>query len=196
MNDTIQSLYDEFFAIRARLVEALRAEPKPVDPSWTFDTAAGQRTLADLFGNQNDLILIHNMGRSCSYCTLWADGIHGYLTHLQSRTAVVLVNADPLPVQQEFAASRGWTIPMASDSSGACTDGLGFATMKDGKRYLQPGFSTFHRSSDGTIEHIASDLFGPGDLYMPVFPMIELLRDGQGGWEPQYSYPKPIGIDL
>lgn len=196
ISEQMQHLFEEYFALRARIVEAAKANPKAVDPAWTFDTAGGQRSFADFFGTQQDLIVIHNMGRSCSYCTLWADGIHGYLHHLQSRTAIVLVNADPLPVQQEFAASRGWTIPMACDSSGTFTDAMGFAGIQDGTRHLWPGMSTFHRDAHGTITHIASDVFGPGDVYMPIFPMMDLLHGGQGEWQPQYSYSTPIGIDL
>jgi len=38
--------------------------------------------LSSLFGSNKDLILIHNMGRQCSYCTMWADGFNGVLDHM------------------------------------------------------------------------------------------------------------------
>ncbi len=32
--------------------------------------------LSQLFGDKEDLIVIHNMGTDCSYCTMWADGFN------------------------------------------------------------------------------------------------------------------------
>jgi predicted dithiol-disulfide oxidoreductase (DUF899 family) len=45
----------------------------------------------DLFGHREQLLLIHNMSSQCSFCTLWADGINGYLPHLESVLSVALV---------------------------------------------------------------------------------------------------------
>src|SRR5213595_1729644 len=36
-----------------------------------------QDRLSELFGKHEDLILIHNMGAGCMYCTMWADGLNG-----------------------------------------------------------------------------------------------------------------------
>ena len=30
--------------------------------------------LSEMFGEKDHLILIHNMGKGCPYCTMWADG--------------------------------------------------------------------------------------------------------------------------
>ena len=38
--------------------------------------------LSSLFGEKDELILVHNMGRGCPYCTMWADGFNGVLPHL------------------------------------------------------------------------------------------------------------------
>ena len=38
------------------------------------DREGNEIKLSELFGDKNHLILIHNMGKSCSYCTMWADG--------------------------------------------------------------------------------------------------------------------------
>ena len=32
--------------------------------------------LSQLFGTKKDLILVHNMGKSCPYCTMWAEGVN------------------------------------------------------------------------------------------------------------------------
>ena len=51
--------------------------------------------LSGLFGDRDDLVVIHNMGSRCPYCTLWADGFNGVLHHLEDRTAFAVVSPDP-----------------------------------------------------------------------------------------------------
>ena len=63
--------------------------------------------LSSLFGKNQDLILVHNMGTRCPYCTMWADGFNGVIDHLQDRTSFVVVSPDSPEVQKEFASSRG-----------------------------------------------------------------------------------------
>ena len=52
-------------------------------PDYTFDTDHGTTTLTDLFGGRDTLLVIHNMGQGCRYCTLWGDGISPFLPHLR-----------------------------------------------------------------------------------------------------------------
>ena len=51
-----------------------------------------------------------------------------------------------------------------------------------------PGVSTFRKNADGTIDRIAKDFFGPGDLYCGVWHLFDLLADGVDGWEAQLEY--------
>ncbi|NQW29930.1 MAG: DUF899 family protein [Ignavibacteria bacterium] len=157
--------------------------------NYAFTTTDGStKVLSELFGAQRDLIIIHNMGKGCRYCTLWADGLNGMLPQMQSRTAVALLNGDSPETQKEFSESRGWNFAMMHDNGGAFTDEMGFSTVVDGKRHLIPGFSTFYKNDDGTILRVGADAFGPGDLYMPLFPMFDMLKDGVADWQPQYKY--------
>jgi predicted dithiol-disulfide oxidoreductase (DUF899 family) len=50
--------------------------------NYTFTTIDGETSLLDMFGGKDRLLLIHNMGQGCRYCTLWADGFNGFLPHL------------------------------------------------------------------------------------------------------------------
>ena len=34
---------------------------------------------------KDDLVVIHNMGASCAYCTLWGDGFNGVYEHLANK---------------------------------------------------------------------------------------------------------------
>ena len=49
-------------------------------------------TLLDLFGDKETLLVIHNMGSSCSYCTLWANGLVPFYNNLQKSVSIVLAS--------------------------------------------------------------------------------------------------------
>ena len=114
----IQNLEQQIAELTQKL-HALRAKspPQPV-PDYPFQTLEGKTTLAELFGDRDRLLVIHNMGQGCRYCTLWADGFNGLLPHLESALAVVLVSKDPPDLQRRFANSRGWRFRLASHGGG------------------------------------------------------------------------------
>jgi predicted dithiol-disulfide oxidoreductase (DUF899 family) len=63
--------------LRQKMRDAQAAvEPEPMR-DYEFTTAEGSLRLSQLFGTKRDLLVIHNMGRSCPNCTLWADGFNG-----------------------------------------------------------------------------------------------------------------------
>lgn len=164
--------------------------PEPVE-DHLLQGPEGPLRLSALFGDHDDLLLIHNMGRRCPYCTMWADGFQGLLRHLQERAAIVLCSPDAPPEQAAFAASRGWTLPMVSDPSGEVTTALGFREVKDGRTMLTPGVSAFHRSPSGEIHRVTSDTFGPGDAYNAGWHLMGLLQDGVGPWRPTLDAGPP-----
>jgi len=162
--------------------------------TFTFETANGTVTLDALFGDQDDLIVIHNMGRSCPYCTLWADGLNGVLPYMERRAAVALCSPDSTDVQSEFAEGRGWHFRMISDPDLTFTRAMGYAHdaepedgEDEGKTMVMPGFSTFARRDDGSVYRVAHSPFGPGDPYCAVWHMFPLLEDGTDGWQPKFD---------
>lgn len=157
---------------------------KPVQ-DYTFDTLDGVIHLSDLFMGKDDLILIHNMGRKCPYCTLWADGFTSLYEHLNDRASFVLSTPDSPQVQAEFAASRNWPFFMVSVRSGSFARDMGFEP-KPGDFY--PGVSVFHMKKDGTIIRTGAQTFGPGDDFCAAWPLFDLLKGGPGKWAPKYSY--------
>jgi len=184
----LTSLYRESMDVRNRLVAALKSRAVTLNTPYAFTEGESSPVLLDeLFGDKHDLIVIHNMGRSCNYCSLWADGLNGVLDHLLTRTSVVLMNADSAAAQREIAQERGWRFRMIRDSECAFTDAMGFRTEHDGKKYMQPGYSVFHRNDVGSITRTGFDTFGPGDVYMGVFHMFDMLADGGEGWQPRKS---------
>lgn len=186
---TIEQLHQEIVERRQKIVDLLKKQAQPIEKHYKlFDWENLPVALKDLFGDKDDLILVHNMGKRCVYCTLWADGINGFHKHIESRASFAVVTPDPTEVQKEFATSRGWTFKMLSDKDHTFSIDMGFGKIKDGKYYALPGYSTFHREKDGTVKRYGYDEFGPGDLYAPIWHMFELLPEGAEGWEPQYSY--------
>ncbi len=174
---------------KKRLLEARRAQPPQEVQDYLLKAPDGADVrLSELFGDKSDLIVIHNMGKSCPYCTLWADGFVGTERHFQSRAGFVLVSADPPEVMREFAASRGWTFPTASNHGSEFAKDMGFWSSSGPHAGPLPGVSTFHRDSDGKIWRIACAFFGPGDDFCPTWPIFDLLKDGPGGWQPKYTY--------
>ena len=143
--------------------------------------------LSKLFGESNDLILVHNMGRQCPYCTLWADGFNGLVNHLEDRASFVVVSPDSPKIQKEFAKNRGWKFRMLSGHGNSFIKDMGFEKPKRG---FMPGVSVFRKEKDGRIFRVAVDQFGPGDDYCMIWHFFDLLPLGPNGWEPKFSYPK------
>ena len=92
--------------LAAQFAEQRRALPPggEVKRNYAFRGENGPASFADLFGDKNDLILIHNMGKGCTSCTMWADGFNGVYDHLASRAAFVVSSPNPVAVQKAFAA--------------------------------------------------------------------------------------------
>jgi predicted dithiol-disulfide oxidoreductase (DUF899 family) len=82
--------------------------------------------LSELFGDKADLFVIHNMGQSCPYCTLWADGFNGAYAHLSNRAAFVVSSPDTPEKQRKFAESRHWTFPMVSHEGTTFAEDMGY----------------------------------------------------------------------
>ena len=139
--------------------------------------------LSELFGNKKDLIIIHNMGNSCPYCTMWADGFNGLLQHLQDRAAFVVSSPDDPMTQKDFASSRGWKFQMVSTKKTSFAKDMGF----ENNGMPMPGVSIFYKDN-GKITRVGRDNFGPGDNYCPTWHFFDLLKDGRANWQAQFMY--------
>ena len=170
-----------------QLREQMRAvqcavEPEPVQ-DYTFRHAAGTVKLSELFDSKDMLFVIHNMGASCPYCTLWADGFNGAYEHLRSRVSFVVASPDAPEKQQMFAQSRGWRFPMVSIAGTAFAQDMGY-WHDNGP---MPGVSVF-KWSDGRILRVADTSFSPGDDFCVVWHFLNLIPEGAADWQPKYKY--------
>lgn len=180
----IKALEAEIFEMKKRLAELIRQAPDEKVNDYTFQTIDGDVTLSEMFGDNDELLLIHNMGRSCPYCTLWADGFNGILHHLENRASFVVISPDPPRIQKEFADSRGWRFNMYSCDQNTFSEDLKFK----GDDGYYPGFSTFRKDDNGDIFRTGFRYFGPGDDFCPAWHLFDILPRGVANWAPKFSY--------
>jgi predicted dithiol-disulfide oxidoreductase (DUF899 family) len=182
----IDELEKEILDKKKELAELRRAQPREVVKDYTFETSQGEVRLSELFEGRQDLLVIHNMGQACRYCMLWADGFNGVLPHLENRTAVVMVNPDPVEHQQKFAKDRGWNFKIVRDASGEFSKATGMHGEEPNSFW--PGATGFTRGEDGSVKRVASAPFGEGDDFCATWHLLDLLADGWNEWDPKYRY--------
>jgi predicted dithiol-disulfide oxidoreductase (DUF899 family) len=180
--EALLQLQSEIKALKQQWSAAAAA---PVAEDYQFGSDAGPVRLSELFGDHDDLVIVHNMGQGCTYCTLWADGLVGLHPHLESRAAFALSSPDEPATQRAFADGRAWPYRMISVAENQFAQDMGFA---DSEGNYHPGYSTFRRQADGSIHRVSKDYFGPGDSYCGVWHIFDNLFEGAGDWHPQYTY--------
>lgn len=173
----------EIADLRRKIRETQAAGAAEEVADYVFARIGGDTRLSELFGDHDTLMVIHNMGTGCAYCTLWADGFNGVYDHLKSRAAFVVSSPDPPDRQQAFAASRGWRFPMVSVAGTSFAQDMGF--WRDGP---VAGVSVFRRQ-DGRIVRVADTSFSPGDDFCAVWHFLDLIPEGAAGWRPKFRYP-------
>ena len=131
--------------------------------------------LSEMFGDNSYLILVHNMGRACPYCTMWADGFKDTYKEIEKKAPFVLVSPDNPEVQKKFAESRGWDYKTYSAAGTDFIFDMGYDVIKDGKHNYWPGVSVFEKNEDGSMKRVAKDYFGPGDFYCNIWHFLDLL---------------------
>jgi len=186
IDQQIKDLETQIYETQQKISELMKQrDAEPVN-DYTFRNKDGSEVkLSELFGDKDDLIVVHNMGKGCRYCTLWADGFIGFVPHLSDRASFVVSSADDHETMKTFAESRGWNFRIMSAADGPFKSDMGFA---DDKGNPWPGVSAFHREADGSIHRTGSAPFGPGDKFCAVWHFFDLLKDGPNKWEPQYTY--------
>jgi predicted dithiol-disulfide oxidoreductase (DUF899 family) len=182
--EQLASWREQIAELRKKMREAQASvEPESVR-EYEFATKEGPKRLSQLFAGKRDLFVIHNMGRSCPSCTLWADGFNGIYPHIADRAAFVIASPDSPDVQQSFAASRGWRFPMVSHQGSSFAADMGYRSTNGG---WLPGVSVFRFDGD-RIVRVADTGFEPSDDFCALWHLFDLLPEGAAGWEPKFGY--------
>lgn len=191
MKNEIQKLEEEMMALGQKLAQ-LRKDAKPLAVrNYSFRTIEGETSLRELFGKKDYLFVIHNMGQGCRYCTTWADGLNGFVSHLEDKFSLVLVSKDDPELQRRFANSRGWRFRMVSHGGGEYSKEQSLG--EDGGNW--PGVVVYERKGD-EIFRKNSSVFGPGDQFCSLWPLLSLAGFSEEEWTPQFNYwKKPATLE-
>lgn len=185
LDEQIGELEEEIAGKKKKLAELRRQIPGEPLKDYTFKGSLGEPIkLSALFGDKDELIVIHNMGKRCPYCTMWADGFNGVLKHLEDRAGFVVSSPDDSVTQRKFSLSRDWKFRMVSTEGTAFKEDMGFGTNKN----PQPGVTVFKKDRSGKIFQTSSASFGPGDNYCIVWDLFNLLPTNDAKWEAKFHY--------
>ena len=92
----------------------------PVEKQYTFQTAEGARTLAELFDGRSQLVVYHFMfgphyEAGCPSCSSTADSFNGVLAHIEAReVTMICVSRAPLEQLLAYRERMGWSFNWAS----------------------------------------------------------------------------------
>ena len=183
----IQRLTNEISVKKAELAQLIAQTKSKEIQDYLFlgsDEQAIKRS--ELFGEQEELIVVFYMGYQCKYCTLWADGYNDLHEHLNNRAAFAVVSHERTLFQQELCKERNWKFPMYSRMENTFAEDLGF-TKKEEKNRPLPGIATFLKKEDKIYLHHQT-YFGPGDNFCIQWDILNILPKGLNNWKPDYYY--------
>jgi predicted dithiol-disulfide oxidoreductase (DUF899 family) len=172
---------------QTRLRDAVNAERLAlpwvrVQADYRFQTAEGEKTLADLFDGRSQLVVYHFMLQpgweaGCKGCSFLSDHFDGTLPHLTHHdVTLVAVSRAPLDEIDRYRARMGWHFPWVSSNGSAFNYDFGASfhvedivagTMSynyaaphaDGEAKEDmdlPGLSAFVQDEDGAVYHTYS----------------------------------------
>jgi len=191
----------EFTYRRDALAEKVRDLPwVKVDKAYNFDSPTGKKSLADLFGPRNQLVVYHFMfdptwSQGCASCSFVADHYNGIFIHLAHRDiSLVTVSKAPVDQIEAFRKRMGWSFPWVSDAN---TDfgrdfGVSFTDqeLQDGSSVYNfidkahsirelPGLSVFFKDSRGEIYHTYSTFARGLENFLTSYRFMDVTPKGR-----------------
>jgi len=186
---------------REALAKERRALPwVKVEKNYTFETAEGEKSLSDLFGDKRQLIVYHFMmgpdwEAGCPSCSYLTDHYQGAVAHLAQRdVAFVGVSRAPLPAIQAYRKRMGWTHRWVSSLNSAFNFDFQ-ASFEDGAREKgtaiynfktwtfpsseAPGMSVFAKDKDGVVFHTYSRYARGLDDFITAYHYLDMTPAGR-----------------
>lgn len=171
-----------------------------VDKRYTFDTPAGERTLAELFAGRSQLLVQHFMfgpgwEQGCPSCSFMADHSDGMTAHLANRDVTfVVISRAPLPEIERFRRRMGWHFTWVSSfrsrfnydfhvsfsAQEKAEDRVryNFATQPFECEEL-PGVSVFCKDEAGDVFHTYSAYRRGVEVMMGTYRLLDLTPKGR-----------------
>lgn len=190
-DNAIQVLEKKIYDLSIELSQLKKEAPLEPVPDYEFKTVLGKVRLSELIHPTGNLLMIHNMGQGCRYCTLWADGFNAFLPHLESILSVALCSKDSPADQKAMANSRGWRFTMVSHGGGTYSKEQSVMPGHDN----MPGV-VYYEQHDKQIFRKNASVFGPYDQYCSIWHLLAMAGIGAEEWTPQFRYwQRPKAMD-
>lgn len=169
-----------------------------IDKDYRFDTPAGPRTLADLFGRNSQLMVYHfmwrwDLGQGCDGCSFLCDHLDGANQHLKHHdVSIVAVSRGKLPDLLAYKKRMGWQFDMVSSFGSDFNYDFGVSfteeqlkgkvlynyEMIDGFNEL-PGLSVFFKNDAGEIFQTYSSYGRGGETLIGAYHVLDLMPKGR-----------------
>lgn len=191
----------EFTRLRDELSRERRALPwVKVEKRYTFKSAHGKETLADLFDGCSQLIVYHFMYgpewvEGCPSCSFWADNFESIDVHLKHRDITLLaVSRASLATLEAYKERMGWTFKWVSSYENdfnydfhvsftpeEMARGEAIYNFEQGKISVDelPGISVFYKNETGDIFHTYSTYARGLDMVNGAYQYIDLVPKGR-----------------
>ncbi len=148
-----------------------------VEESYVFDAPDGRKSLADLFGKNSQLIVVHFMfgpgwKEGCVGCSFGADHMSGPLMHLPHHdVSMAVVSRAPIADIEEYKKRMGWNFQWVSSNTNKFNFDYHVSftqeEVKAGRATYNfeelpistdelPGYSSFYKNPAGEIFHTYS----------------------------------------
>ena len=182
---------------RDRLAEKRRALPwVKMEKTYTFDSASGPVSLADLFGDRSQLVVQHFMlgpgwEEGCKSCSFMTDHFNAAAVHLPARdVSFAAISRASLAEILAFKERMGWNVKEAAE---AC--GVGVQSWRNWEAGRSP------RGFDGIARQIAEATgcnylwLLAGEAAVPrsrCFTALSLVKDTDGQMELAFDDPPEL----
>lgn len=190
-----------FTHARDALTDKRRQMPwMKVDKQYSFDTAQGRKTLAELFDGRSQLIVYHFMlgpqwNEGCIGCSFLSDHIDGALPHLQHHdVSYVAVSRAPLVKIQAFKERMGWRFPWVSSNESDFNFDYHVSFSPDDEKRGRvnynfeeqdyssdelPGVSVFFKDDAGRVYHTYSAYARGAEMAIGAYALLEWTPKGR-----------------
>jgi len=191
----------ELTHLRDQIARERRALPwVRIEKRYVFDTAEGQRTLADLFEGRRQLLVQHFMfgpgwEQGCPSCSFMADHSDGMNVHLAHRDVTFLaISRAPLAEIERFRRRMGWQFKWVSSFGSDFNHDfhVSFTPQEQAKGEVYynygmqpfeseelPGISVFYKNDAGEVFHTYSTYRRGVEVMMGTYNMLDLTPKGR-----------------
>lgn len=186
-----------------QLKEELRALPwVKVDKAYTFQGKNGKVSLADLFGNNSQLIVYHFMfapgwEEGCIGCSFLSDHVDGGLIHLENHdVSFAAISRAPYPEIQAYKKRMEWQFNWVSSFETSFnydfnvsftpeqlqnkTAMYNFVPVAEGEEMEeQHGISVFYKDDSGDIFHTYSSYGRGNENIITTYHFLDMTPKGR-----------------